>query len=190
MTTANQAAHPPAQTGPSTLERDPAIDKLLATLKSPDPETIGDILDEVRAHIAQHARTHPGTPDTRGEAVQDGPLAMPSTWETALAELLAAAFGCAHGIRELQQQAEDNGLVRRHQQHIFTGPGLNPFYAGTAFEKLYTVCAKVRMDHIRHLPQRTSARSRIVQGDASAHQWIDSLRSHLTTQRRQRVAVS
>lgn len=94
-----------------------------------------------------------------------------NTWELALVQITADAFGCEmFSERGGRITAAGSYVLERHW--VFVGLESAPTVAGYALEVLLRQCAKARLAHIAKQPRNCKAITKTARGDTFAQGWV------------------
>ena len=157
------------------MDKETAIDKIkkcLALAKSDNPHEAAAALRQAQKLMALYKvdALDISLADVSEEMVKAQNIAM-IDWETALANLIAGAFGCKNYSRR-GRKVNGNMRVVRYHNIVFVGVGSAPLVAQYAFDVLSRQCGKARRAHIAAQPKRCLSSTKTARGDEFAYGWV------------------
>lgn len=92
-------------------------------------------------------------------------------WESALANMVADAFGC-QSYSQRGRKFNGNMRVSRFHNIVFVGVASAPLVAQYAFDVLSRQCGKARRAHIAAQPKNCLPSTKTARGDKFAYGWV------------------
>lgn len=98
------------------------------------------------------------------------------TWEVALSDLVASAFGCTRFATKVPLLSR--GLdFRLKRYYVFIGLGAAPELASYTYDVLARQCAKDRAAHIAKQPKACKPITKTARGDQFAYGWVHGVQA-------------
>lgn len=164
------------------MTRGEALDKIkkcLALAASPEAHEAAAALRQAQKLMSQFGLTEvdvtlADVAEVR-QAAQNTPIVR---WESALANLVAMAFGC-ESYTTARPALGKSLQVRRRRFYVFVGVGPAADVAGYAFDVLARQCAKDRRRYIGQQSKNCKAKTKVARGDLYAEGWIAGVQDKL-----------
>ncbi len=161
------------------MNRDQALSKIkkcLALAKSSNPHEAAAAMRQAQKLMVEHSVSDADVSLADvSEVSAPSRLDASTPWETILAGMVAAAFGC-----------DNFSLVRRYltksyapatkREYVFVGVGAAPQVASYAYSVLSRQCARDRLAHIRKQPKNCKPITKTARGDEFALGWVYGVR--------------
>ena len=164
------------------MTRDEALDKIkkcLALAASPLPHEAAAAMRQAQKLMAlfnlNEVDVSLADVSEVSRQAQNTPLVL---WETALAAMVGAAFGCDYFTGQRLHLSGSLQTLRR-RFYTFVGVGPAPEVAGYAFEVLARQCARDRRRHMAAQPRACKQKTKVARGDMYAEGWVDGVRAKL-----------
>nr|WP_314710621.1 DUF2786 domain-containing protein [uncultured Comamonas sp.] len=113
------------------------------------------------------------------EHKQKAPSAPLVRWESALASLVAEAFGCEFFTTTGKVLVQHLFAYRNTRDFVFVGLGVAPEIAGYAFDVLSRQCSKDRRSYIGRQSKNCKPKTKVARGDLYAEGWVSGVRGKL-----------
>lgn len=166
------------------MNRDQALAKIKKCLslgKSANPNEAATAMRHAQKLMAEHEVTDRELSllDVVEVRVKACSTAM-NLWESALAGMIADAFGC-ETFSSLTGKYNASLTYIRERCYVFVGCESAPNVAGYAFEVLSRQCAKARLAHIQKQPKNCKPITKTARGDEFAKGWVWSVTKLIDT---------
>lgn len=157
------------------MDKNTAIDKIkkcLALAKSDNPHEAAAALRQAQKLMALYKvdALDVSLADVTEETVKAQNMAI-IAWESALARMVADAFGCRL-YSQRGRKFNGNMIIVRFHNIVFVGVGSAPLAAQYAFDVLSRQCGKARRAHIAAQPKNCLTSTKTARGDEFAYGWV------------------
>lgn len=147
------------------------IRKCLALAGSSNPHEAARAVAQAQALMRQHGVSEKDVELADvAEASAKTASVVATAWDSALARLVAGAFGCE--CFRLSGLHVVSGLVRTECEWIFVGIDGAPDVAVYAYSVLLRKVSKARRDHMAKQPKSCKPATKTARGDAFANGWV------------------
>ena len=165
------------------MTRDEALEKVkkcLALASSPEAHEAAAALRQAQKLMQMYGLTELDVSladvSEFAQGAQNTPVVR---WESALANMVAEAFGCEVFTTVGLKRLGTFGNVQRQRKYVFVGVNAMPELAGYAFDVLSRQCAKGRRAYIKAQPKNCKPKTKVARGDAWAEGWLHGVSDKL-----------
>ena len=165
------------------MTRDEAIEKIkkcMALASSPEAHEAAAALRQAQKLMSQFELSELDvTLADVSEQSQRARNVVLVVWESALASMVASAFGCRR-LTTTNLILKD-GRLKRERNFVFIGVDPSPEIAAYAFDVLSEKCAKGRRAHMSLQSKNCKPKTKVARGDKYAEGWIMAVADTLDT---------